>query len=171
MCHDECSGEAGGCEVARQWTQPARSAAETCFAAGTAKWRGRGSGAEDPFGPSVLDPALAQLQATVQSKADALRDAWQYANSVNPARTLTANRIREVSRWGPFRDGDRYGGYCYGIAGPQKFGDYVTMGTLAVEARTSDYKRCGSFTGPPQWLEVNRFNKEIAREARNLCWF
>jgi hypothetical protein len=165
QCEVRCGGWTGGCQVVHEWLAPARTAAENCFVDATANWRPDG----DPFGASVLDPALKQLNADTQHRADELHNAWQQANSVDPARTQHESRTRELRRWGPNQCSSRYGGRCYRIAGPSKYADFCTYAEYAVEARSCTIKNCEATLGCSDWKETSRYEKEIAREKRNIC--
>jgi hypothetical protein len=151
--------------VVYEWLAPARSAAERCFVDETVNWRPDG----DPFGASVLDPALKQLNADTQHRADELHNAWQLANSVDPARTQHESRTREVSRGRASQCSKRYGGRCYGIVGPSKYADFCTSATYAVEARSCTSKQCGVSLGCTDWTETSRFEKEVEKTRQNMC--
>jgi hypothetical protein len=163
-CEARCSGEGRGCQVVHEWLAPARTAAEKCFVDATAKWREGGN----PFGASVLDPALKQLNADTQHRADELHNVWQQANSVDPARTQHESRTRELRRWGPEQCSKRYGGRTYVIVGGKEYADFCTYAEYAVEARSCTFKRCGASLGCTDWAETTRFEKEVAREQKSV---
>jgi hypothetical protein len=164
-CEARCSGEGRGCQVVHEWLAPARAAAEKCFVDATVKWRAGGN----PFGASVLDPALKQLNADTQHRADELHNAWQQANSVDPARTQHESRTREIRRWGPNQCSNRYGSKCYVVGGGRKYADFCTYAEYVVEARSCTFKRCGASLGCTNWKETSRYEKEVGRDKRNVC--
>jgi hypothetical protein len=152
--------------VVHEWLAPARAAAENCFVDATAKWREGGN----PFGPSVLDPALKQLNADTQHRADELHNAWQQANSVDPARTQHESHTREVSHYGPKQCSSRYGGKCVmDHFGGEKYADFCHYSTFIVESRSCTFKRCGVSLGCSDWAESTRYDKEASRATREVC--
>ncbi len=117
----------------------------------------------------MLDPALKQLNADTQHRADELHNAWQQANSVDPARAQHKSRTRELRRWGPEQCSKRYGGSTYVIVGGKEYADFCTYAEYAVEARSCTFKRCGASLDCSDWKETSRYEKEIAREKKNVC--
>jgi hypothetical protein len=96
----------------------------------------------------MLDPALKQLNADTQHRADELHNAWQQANSVDPARAQHKSRTRELRRWGPEQCSKRYGGSTYVIVGGKEYADFCTYAEYAVEARSCprmcEFRRVGT---------------------------
>jgi hypothetical protein len=162
-CEDHCSE--GGCQVVHDWLAPARDTAERCFAEATKKWREGGN----PFGASVLDPAQKQLSDDTQHRANELHNAWQQANSVDADRTKHESQTREVRRWGPEPCSGRYGGKCRKFHGKPKYQDFCTYAKYGVDNRSCTFKRCEALIGCTGWTETSSYDKEIAKETRNVC--
>lgn len=170
VCRNDCSGEPGGCEVVREWTAPDRAAAEKCFAEHHAVVRLRVEpGHEDPFGASVVAPAMIHLKIGMQSKVDALQVAWQHANSLDPARTVTTSEEVRVASENRRVSPRRYGGRCYGLVGGREFADYADIVKFQVRSTTTTFKRCGAELKKEVKDIGASYEREMNRHARNMC--
>lgn len=169
-CDAGCTDGPGACNVVHEWTAPACAAAEKCFAEHSrlTRWRVK-PGQEDPFGPSVLVPALASLQKDLQSKANALRDVWQHANSLDPARTTTTSEEVKTGSENRRVSPRRYGGRCYGLVGGREFADYADIVRFQVRSTTTTYKRCGAEIKKEVKDIGAAYEREMNRHAKNMC--
>jgi hypothetical protein len=146
----------------REWLAPARTATAKCFAEAILKWRNP----KDDFIGTVLALALEHLMFYTQHRANELHNAWQQANSVDPA--LTKLQTRQRLAWGGVNKkcSQNSGGHVpsfhqheLGFGGAAPSFDFCTRFTYIVESRSCMYKRCGA-EQCTEWQETARYDEE-----------